>query len=65
MVVEVPGEGVWPHRGTGEPRGVEPLVERGAGLGGPREVPGEGSGEVPGGPRWVQVRFQVGADGSR
>lgn len=56
---------MWPRRGTGEPRGVEPLVERGAGLGGPRGVPGEGSGEVPDGPRWVQVRFQVGADGSR
>lgn len=31
---------------------------------GPGEVPGEGPEEVPGEPRWIQVRFQVGADRS-
>ena len=61
MVVEVPGEGVWPCRGTGEPRGVEPAGGEGSGSRWAQVDPGE----VPGGGRQVQVRVQVGPSGPR
>lgn len=50
------------HRGA---KGCRPPGGEGSRSRWARGVPGEGSGEVPDGPRWVQVRFQVGADGSR
>lgn len=43
-----------------EPRGVEPAGGEERVRVGPGEVPGEGPEGVPGEPRWIQVRFQVG-----